>query len=185
MTDEFSPEENIESPKETSQEKVSISEEERLKNELQECKDKYLRLLAESENTRKRLQKEKIEMMRFSVENVISEFLLPMDNLESALSFTSQMSEETANWAKGFTMILGQFKDVLANNGITTFQTLGTSFDPHLHEAVEIEETESRADGEIIQEYSKGYKSETRAIRPARVKVAKKPTLKTENKENN
>ncbi len=70
--------------------------------ELKEYKDKYLRLLAEIDNTRKRMQKEKQEMTRFAVENVIAEILGPIDNLENALQFTEQMSEEMRNWAQGF-----------------------------------------------------------------------------------
>ncbi len=151
-----------------------FSPEELLQKELNEYKDKYVRLLADSENTRKRLQKEKLDMVRFSMENVISDFLTPMDNLENALHFAEQASEETANWAKGFQMILGQFKDVLSNNGITSFVSTGTFFDPHLHEAVEIETSNSSEDGLILQEYVKGYKSKDRVIRPARVKVIKK-----------
>ena len=151
-----------------------------VEEELQEYKDKNLRLLAEIENTRKRLQKEKVEMTRFSVENVIAEFLIPMDNLENALGFAKNMSEETANWARGFQMILNQFKDVVASNGITPFSAMGQSFDPHLHEAVEIDETTTEPDGTILQEYAKGYKSSTRTIRPAKVKVAKKPAPKVE-----
>ena len=185
MTEEPEFDKNIDSSDEISQDKETLSAEQILKNELQESKNKYLLLLADSENTRKRLQKEKLEMMRFSVENVIAEFLTPMDNLETALSFTNQMSEETANWAKGFEMILSQFKDVLVNNGVVAFKSVGTFFDPHLHDAVEIEERESCTDGEIVQEYSKGYKSGTRAIRPARVKVAKKKALKEEAEETN
>lgn len=151
-----------------------LSREELLEIEVEEHKDKYLRLLAEMENTRKRLQKEKIDMMRFSVENVITEFLAPIDNLENALNFAQNMSEETANWAKGFQMILGQLKEVLSNNGIASFHSIGSFFDPNSHEAVEVEELESCVDGEILQEYSKGYKSGNKTIRPARVKVAKK-----------
>lgn len=153
----------------------ALSTEELLQNELQECKDKYMRLLADSENARKRLQKEKQDMIRFSTENVISDFLTPMDNLENALHFAEKASEETANWAKGFHMILEQFKDILSNNGVTSFVSTGTFFDPHHHEAVEIETSDSLTDGLILQEYVKGYKSKDRIIRPARVKVAKKP----------
>ena len=162
---------------------VELSREETLEKELKESKDKYLRLLAETENARKRMQKEKTEMMRFCVENVILEFLTPMDNLENALGFAENMSEETANWAKGFEMILGQFKDVISNNGVTPFNALGSTFDPHFHEAVETEETDSAKDGEILEEYSKGYTSGKRTLRPSKVKVAKKPAPKEETTE--
>jgi molecular chaperone GrpE len=152
--------------------------EETLNKELEESKDKYLRLLAEMENTRKRLQKEKQDATNFAVENIIAEFLIPLDNLENALGFTRQMSEETANWAKGFQMILEQFKDVLASNGVTPFASVGSFFDPHYHEAVEVEEKEECIGGEVLQEYVKGYKRGDRTIRPARVKVAKKSVSK-------
>ncbi len=165
------------------QEETKVEElprEQILEQELKESKDKYLRLLAENENSRKRMQKEKSEMMRFCVENVILEFLSPMDNLENALSFAKNMSEETANWAKGFEMILGQFKDVVSGNGITPFEALGKTFDPHFHEAVETAESEEDKEGVILEEYTKGYQSGKRTLRPSRVKVAKKAAPKEE-----
>jgi molecular chaperone GrpE len=136
-------------------------------------KEKYLLTLAEMENMRKRMQKERSEMSKFGIENTIAEFLPIMDNFENALRFAGNASPEVKNWATGFEMILSQFKEVLNNNGIQPFSTVGTSFDPALHEAVEIVETTEGQDGEILQEFTKGYKSSTRTIRPARVKVAK------------
>lgn len=146
-----------------------------VEDELKECKDKYLRLLAEMENTRKRLQKEKVEMTRFAVENVVIEILTPMDNLENALKFTDQMSKETSQWAMGFQMILTQFKEVLSNNGVVGFDSEGAFFDPHKHQAIETEETEDCAEGTILKEFIRGYRSGERTVRPARVKIAKKP----------
>ncbi len=175
---ESKPAEEIEETEETKQEE--LSREQILEQELKESKEKYLLLLAESENARKRMQKEKTEMMRFCVENVILEFLSPMDNLENALGFAKNMSEETANWAKGFEMILGQFKDIVSNNGVTPFDSLGKTFDPYLHDAVETQDSETAKEGEILEEYSKGYKSGKRTIRPSRVKVAKKAAPKEE-----
>ena len=141
----------------------------------EDFKDKYFRLLAEMENSRKRLQKEKHEMTRFAIENVLAEVLVPIDTLENALSFSEQMSEDTRNWAKGFGMILGQFKEILANHHIVAFHSHGEKFDPHRHEAVEMEETHEHPDGTILQEFLKGYKSGDRILRAARVKVAKAP----------
>lgn len=143
--------------------------------ELKEYKDKYLRLLAEMENMRKRMQKEKQEMNRFSVENVLSEILGPIDNLENALKFTENLSPEMRNWAQGFTMILGQFKDVLSDNGVVPFRSEGTFFDPHMHHAIETEETDEVPPGTIMKEFVKGYKSGDRTVRPSQVKVAKAP----------
>ena len=148
-------------------------------------KDKYLRMLAETENTRKRIQKEKHETIRFAIENTICEFLPALDNFENALKFSNASSEEVKNWATGFQMILGQFRDVMHNHGIVAFHSEGNIFDPHFHEAMEIVETDREPDGTILEEYAKGYKSQKRTIRPARVKVAKKAEPNNEINENN
>ena len=153
-----------------------VDETELLKNQIKEEQEKYLRSLADHENTRKRMQKDKHDTTRFAVENVISEFLSPLDSFENALSFANQASEETQNWAKGFEMILTQFKDILVEHKVVPFNSEGNKFDPHFHEVLELEETEKHDDGTIIQEFLKGYKCGDRALRPARVKVAKKPS---------
>lgn len=146
-----------------------------IEEELKEVKDKYLRLLADMDNMRKRMQKEKLEGSRFAIESAIAEFLDPIDNLENALNFAQGHSDETRNWALGFQMILAQFKEVLHRHNVISFHSEGASFDPHLHEAVEIEETTQYPEGKIIKEFVRGYKSGDRTLRPARVKVAKAP----------
>lgn len=151
-----------------------------LQNELKDCQDKYLRLLAESENVRKRMQKEKQETISFAIENTICEFLPIIDNFENALKFAQSSSDEVKNWATGFQMILSQLKDVLHNHGIVAFHSEGNTFDPHFHEAMEIVETNEYPDGSIIEEFAKGYKSASRTIRPAKVKVTKTPKEVTE-----
>lgn len=140
-------------------------------------KDKYLRALAEQENMRKRIQKEKQEMVSFGIENAIAEFLPAIDNFENALRFAESAEGPVKSWAVGFEMILSQFKEVLHNHGIVSFHSEGNTFDPQFHEAVEIVETTEHPDGTIIHEFTKGYKSQARTIRPARVKVAKHPQM--------
>lgn len=164
---------------------ASINEEEldNLKKELHEYKDKYLRTLAESENARKRLGKEKQEMIQYALQNSILDFLNPIDHMENALSYSEQMSEEVKHWAVGFQMILTQFKDALSNQGVQPFVSVGKHFDPHLHEAIEMIETDEYPPGTVIQESLKGYKMGERIIRPARVKVSKQP--QNEKQENN
>lgn len=158
-------EETLQQPQET--------EEDKLKDEVLEYKNKYLRVLADLENTRKRMQKEKDETIKYIIENTIAEFLPILDNFENALKFAENSSEEVQKWATGFQMILTQFKDILHNYGIIAFHSGGNLFDPHYHEALEIVETDQYPDGTIIEELAKGYKSANRTIRPARVKVAK------------
>lgn len=144
-----------------------------LQKELIEYKDKYLRLLADADNARKRLQKERQELTKYAIENILIDFIRPLDNFENALKFSQDMSDEVKNWAFGFQMILSQFKDILSANGVAPFESVGQHFDPHLHEAVEMVETKEKPPGTIVEEFVRGYKMGDRTIRPARVKVTK------------
>ena len=146
-----------------------------LQKELTDYKDKYLRLLADAENMRKRLHKERQEIARSAVEGLILDFIRPLDNLENALRFAQAMSDEVKHWAFGFQMILAQFKDVLVQNGIVAVDVLGMPFNPHDHEAIEMVESAEHTPGTIVEECVKGYKLGERTLRAARVKVAKAP----------
>jgi molecular chaperone GrpE len=152
----------------------------KLQEELEELQNKYLRTLAELENSRKRMQKEKSESIFFAIENTIAEFLPLIDNFENALNFAKNSSEEVKNWSMGFQMILSQFKDILHNHGIVAYHSEGNVYDPLYHEALEIIETNDQPDGSIIEEFAKGYKSVNRVIRPAKVKITRKITEKSE-----
>ena len=157
---------------------------ERLEFEAADYKDKYLRILAESENARRRMQKERQEMMKFAIQDIIIDFLRPLDQFETALNFAEQMSDEVKNWAIGFEMILKQFKDVFVSHGVTSYSVKeGVHFDPHYHEAVELVETDEHEPGTVIKEILKGYSIGDRTIRPAHVKVAKVVDKKSEEDE--
>ena len=149
-----------------------------LQEELKECQEKYLRMLAEAENARKRMQKERQEMTQYAVENVLTEFLHPIDSFEKALQFAESMSPEVKNWAVGFEMLLSQFKQVLNHHGVHEYHSVGKSFDPHLHEALEMVTTTEYPPGIVVEEFVRGYKMGERPIRVARVKVAKAPEEK-------
>ncbi|MBS0656118.1 MAG: nucleotide exchange factor GrpE [Verrucomicrobia bacterium] len=148
----------------------------KLKEELSESKDKYFRALAEAENMRKRLQKEKVESQSYAIGSVILDFLQPLDHFEQALQASQGASDEVKKWVVGFQMILNQCKQVLFDNGVVALESVGQQFDPHMHEAIETEETTTQAEGTVIQEFSRGYKMGSRVIRPAKVKVAIAPT---------
>jgi molecular chaperone GrpE len=148
---------------------------EQIKREAEEYRDKYLRQLADADNLRKRLQKERQELTQYAIRNLIAEMLNPIDHLDNALKFTEQSSNEVKHWAIGFQMILSQFKDVLANNGVVPFQSVGMPFDPHIHEAVEMVSSKEHPPGVVLTESIKGYKMGDKIIRPARVTVSKAP----------
>ncbi len=168
-------------PEEPETVSVNDLELEQLRREAKDFKEKYFLLLAESENARKRMQKEKHELTQYAFENLIIDFLNPIDQMENALSHADEMSDEVKHWALGFKMILSQFKDVLTNNGVEPFTSEGKPFDPHHHEAMEAVETEEHTPGTIIEEQIRGYRMGEKTIRPARVKVAKE--VKKENNE--
>ncbi len=158
------------------------SEMEKLLHEARDYKEKYLHALAEGENARKRLQRERHEMVQHSIQNVIVEFLNPIDQMESALKYAENAAPEVRDWAIGFQMILTQFKDVLTNHGVSPFISEGHKFDPHFHEAIDVVITEDHPPGTIIKERVKGYKmSSGKVIRAARVDVAKAPEKEEKN----
>jgi molecular chaperone GrpE len=149
---------------------------EALKAELQEYKDKYVRALAEAENMRKRMQKEKLESQSFAIQGVVVDFLQPLDHFEQALKAAQNASSEIKNWVFGFQMILTQCQQVLQDNGVVPFDSIGQQFDPHVHEAIETLETTEHPEGMIIEEFIRGYKmGGNRVLRPAKVKVAVAP----------
>ncbi|MBS3905052.1 MAG: nucleotide exchange factor GrpE [Simkania sp.] len=178
MNDEEKIEPQAEPVAEQTNKNEELTQLQKLEQEIEEYKDKYLRQLAEMENMRKRLTKERQEMVRFGIDNVIADMLMPLDNLDNALKSATASSPEVKNWALGFEMILGQFKEVLSQHGVSAFNSVGEKFDPFLHEAVEVEETDTHSEGTILQEFVKGYRCGERTIRPARVKVAKPPQKK-------
>ncbi len=154
---------------------TTTSQVDQLSQELKEYKDKYLRQLAETENMRKRLQKEKQEMTQYAMGNILTEFLNPIDHMEIALKHTENSSDDVKHWALGFKMILTQFKDVLTTNGVSAIESVGKPFDHNVHEAIEMVETADQKPGTIVEELVKGFKLGDKVIRPARVKVAKAP----------
>lgn len=161
--------------------KMTDIELDELKSQLQEYKDKYFRLLAEMENARKRIQKENLESTQYAIQNVINEFIHPIDHFERALNISQQMSDEVKNWGIGFQMILTQFKDALSSYGVTEIDAKpGDVFDPHIHEAIDSIETTKYPPGTIVEETMRGYRMKGKTIRPARVTVAKAKEPKPE-----
>ncbi len=172
MTEETQNSEPIEIKEESPPQEDPIA---KLQKDFEEMRDKYLRALAESENVRKRLAKEKQEALSFGIENIVCDFLPAIDSFENALKFADAASGEIKNWAMGFQMIGSQFKQILQNYGIEPFPSEGQMFNPNLHDAVEMIETTDVPEGTIVKEFTKGYRSAARTIRPARVQVARPP----------
>ena len=137
-------------------------------SELEELNDRYKRLLAEFENYKKRSQKERDNLYGLITGDVVSTILPIMDNLEKA----AQAKTEDTNYQEGVKMVLKQLVDALGKFGVKEIESIGTTFDPELHEAVSHVEDSSKGEQEIVEEYRKGYKIGNKVIRHSMVIVA-------------
>ena len=156
-------EEAEEVPKEEEQ-----SEEEKLKSELSEQKDKYLRVMAEYDNFRKRTAKERLELISTAKADAVTQILPVIDNFERALS--AQTQDET--YKAGIEMIFKQFGEVLKNLGIEEINPLGETFDPNVANAVNQIEDDNLGENEVAQVFQKGYRIGDKVLRYAMVVVA-------------
>ena len=142
--------------------------EEKLTSELNETKDRLLRVMAEYDNFRKRSQKEKEMAYGDTKASTIAEFLPVYDN------FTRAMSAEVSDldsFRKGMEMIFNQYGETFKKLGVESFGEKGEEFDPNIHNAVMHGEDENLPENSISDVFSTGYKMGDRVIRPAIVKV--------------
>jgi len=140
--------------------------------EIKQLHDRILRMAAEMENTRKRLEREKSECISFANEGMIRGLLPVIDNLERAL----QHGEEDVTCRgllEGVRLTLKSFGEVLGKFGCVPFDSVGKTFDPNFHEAVMQQESSEHPENTILQELQKGYTLHDRLLRPATVIVSK------------
>lgn len=136
--------------------------------------DRLLRLQAEFENTKKRLEKERTEFLKYAHQGVIIELLNIVDNFERAED-AARKGEDYKLLHQGVEMILKELHQLLKNKGVAKMECLGAPFDPERHEAIMHMPSEEHPENTIVEEVRKGYMIDGRVIRPAIVKVAKKP----------
>jgi molecular chaperone GrpE len=147
--------------------------------EIQECADqnfdRYLRSRAEIENLKKRSQREKTDLIKFSNETLIKQLLPVVDHLEKAIAHTDSAENEDSleGLREGVELTLKGLMDTLKKAGLEEVKTAGASFDPNFHEAVSEQEDDSVEPGTVLQELQKGYILNERLIRPAMVIVSR------------
>lgn len=158
----------------SSSEGKQSKETERLELELAESKDKYLRLLAEQENTRRRWEKEKSDIKKFGIESIVRDLLPILDSFEQALLpfEKNEQTEEMASFVEGFSLVKRQMHDALSKHGLELISAAGQNFDPNLHQAIQMIEFEHVDSHRVHQEYQRGYLLNGRLVRPAMVSVA-------------
>jgi len=140
-----------------------------LKEKLETLKGDYLRQMADKENLRKRLEREKQEYYQYALSDLLKELLGVLDNFERALS--SEDPESNQSFKEGIEMISKQFQNLLIRQGIKPISIEDKTFNPHLHQAFITEESEEVDEPKVTQELQKGYTLHERLLRPALVKV--------------
>lgn len=164
-------------------EKVSEAEPEAakpsLEEEVQEQKDKHLRLYAEFENYKKRVLKDKEELVRYGNESLLYELLPVIDNLEMAMKHSS--NDESAGdqsrltgLIQGVEITLKEFFRVLDRFGLTPIEAFGKRFDPFLHHAMAQVERDDVGENTVVEEFRKGYMFKDKVLRPSLVAVSKR-----------
>lgn len=137
--------------------------------------DLYLRSQAELDNYRKRAQRDRQDLLKFSNENILRELLPVIDNLDRAVQHARDAEADSQGLLEGVEMTLGQFRRVLEKFQVTAFDALGEKFDPARHEAMGQYETSEYPPNVVAQELQKGYLLHDRLLRPAMVMIAKAP----------
>ena len=142
---------------------------EEVRRERDALQDRMLRTAADFDNYRKRMDRERRDLAEQTAGEAIKDLLPIIDNLERALQAPAQDDP----LRKGVELIHKQMLEILRRRGVTPIEALGADFDPHFHQAVSYEPASGRREGEIIEEYGRGYLLGDRLLRPSMVKVAK------------
>lgn len=145
---------------------------ERLRSERGIYLDRLARLQAEFDNFRKRSAREQQDFKEYALADALKQFLPILDSLDRAIKTESA---EAADFRAGVELIGRQFHDVLAKLGVEPIEAAGQPFDPKLHQAVQMLESEQVADNHVVDEMQRGYRLKDRLLRPAMVRVASNP----------
>ncbi|MEA1935556.1 MAG: nucleotide exchange factor GrpE [Thermodesulfobacteriota bacterium] len=161
----------IEKPTEEDTKNLPAKLEEKEK-EAAENYDKFLRASAELDNYKKRVTRERTDLIKYGNESLIKDMLLIIDSLDRALEHAGN-SEDFDAFIKGLMLVQEQFLGCLEKHGVAKVQSTGMNFDPNVHEAVLQVESENHEENNIVEEFEKGYLLNGRLLRPARVSVSK------------
>lgn len=142
-----------------------------IEEQLQETKNKFLRLYADFENFRKRTNKEKVDLMSTASAGVVKDMLPVLDDFERAIANNEKVDDAEA-LKEGFALIYNKFKSVLDSKGLKKMETVGSEFDSEIHEAVANMPVEDKKQkGKVIDDVEKGYYLNDKVIRFAKVVV--------------
>ena len=152
-------------------EKTEEKTEEKAEEKADDGNEKYVRLMAEFQNYKKRVAKEKNDIREYATEKLVMELLPVLDNFERALAASAE--DDPAGYAKGMELIFTQMVTELQKSGLTEVEAEGQDFDPTKHNAVVTEENEELESGKVSKVLQKGYALNDKVIRPSMVAVTK------------
>jgi len=155
-------------------EPVDSAEEPSLEEQVRRYRELALRAQADLDNYRKRMVREKEESIRYANASLLERLLPVLDSFELGLQAARQ-APGAAAIAQGFSMVEKQLQDFLRENGVESVDTVGTDFNPNLHEAVSQQHHDELGEGKISHQIRKGYKLRDRLLRPSTVIVSKGP----------
>jgi molecular chaperone GrpE len=148
--------------------KTEMSE---LEQKAKDSHDQMLRMKADFENSKKRLEREKQESAKYANEKLLAEILPIMDNLDRALASLNE-GHDPEKVAEGLKLAQQEMHDVLEEHGVERVKSVGAAFDPRFHEAVGVVEAPDEEEGTVMDEVQRGYLLNGRLIRPSRVRIA-------------
>jgi len=141
-----------------------------LRKERDALHDRLLRQAAEFDNYRKRVERERKDSAQMAAIDFVQELLPVIDDFERALQTQAPGAE---SYRQGLEIIHRALMEMLRKRGVTPIDAVGTEFDPQVHQAVAYEEAPDRRDGEVMEQFTRGYRLGDKLVRPAMVKVAK------------
>ncbi len=159
---------------ERTEEKISQEDFDRVKADRDQLFDRVARLQAEFENVRKREARERADFRDFAVGNAVEQFLPVLDNFRLAL----KASASPEQLRTGVDLIVKQMEEVLRSLNVQPVETVGATFDPRIHEALEKVERDDLPDNQVLDEVRRGYRIRERLLRPALVRVVSNPRQK-------
>ncbi len=151
---------------------AQVDELEQSKKELAETKDSLLRLAADFENYKKRMERTRLDAMKYREEALLKEILPVVDNLNRAID-QGKSCGESSELLEGVELTCKGLFNVLEKFEVTPLESLGEPFDPNLHEALAMDHSEDVAENHVLVEFEKGYQYKDKLIRPAKVVVSK------------
>ena len=151
-----------------------------LKAQLQETRDKYIRLCAEFENTRKRYERDRIEYVKYANERLLVDFLSILDDLDRTVDAARAQHQDYKAFLKGVEMVMVRVRDMLKNYSVKPMDAVGQKFNPHYHEILMQVESNEVKGVQVVEEFQKGYSLGDRVIRTAKVKVAVEKNVRTD-----